>query len=49
MQHSLKIKFNKSLQEETIFTRRGDALWDDVIGNDLALSPVVASYHLLAS
>jgi hypothetical protein len=38
--HSLKLNSIKSLQEETIFTRRGDALWDDVIGNDLALSPV---------
>ena len=38
--HSLKLTSIESFQDELIFSRQGDALWDQVIGENIALSPV---------
>lgn len=38
--HFLKVTSIDGRHRETIFSRPGDALWDDVIGSNLALSPV---------
>jgi hypothetical protein len=38
--HFLKLTSVKGSEDELIFTRKGDALWDHVIGEYLALSPV---------
>lgn len=38
--HALKIASINGGAHETIFTRPGDALWDDVVGDNIALSPV---------
>lgn len=37
--HLLKLTAIGGEKDEIIFSHRGDALWDDVIGNELALAP----------
>jgi hypothetical protein len=48
-QHSLKVMSIDGANERALFTRPGDALWDHVTGNSLALAPKGGNVAILSA